>query len=217
MQLEKKQENLYGRYEMIDIRYNRQKSLDLKSVKKVIVVGCGGIGYNFAKIAAMSGVEGFYLFDDDTLETHNLNRIDVPSKAIGMNKAEMTAKVIKNIRDDVFIMHIPFRLNSSNFPEDKEIEWMADCTDNFKSQQDNYKIAKAKGINYLKAGYDGESFSIHDSPAMWGDLEADDDGYTVIPSWSVPAIVVACLAVAKIMKYESCSPSSDLQTIMRRL
>lgn len=202
---------------MSDIRYNRQKSLDLKDVKKVVVVGCGGIGYNFAKIASMSGIKGFYLFDDDVLETHNLNRIDVPSKAIGMNKAEMTAKVIKGIRDDVFVMHIPFRLNNSNFPEDKEIEWVVDCTDNFESQRNNYKITQSKGLRYLKAGYDGESFSIHDSPATWGDLETDDDGYTIIPSWSVPAVVVACLAVAKIMKYNDCTPSTDLQTVMKRL
>lgn len=202
---------------MNDIRYNRQKTLELNDVKKVLVVGCGGIGYNFSKIAAMSGVQGFYLFDDDIMETHNLNRIDVPSRAIGMNKADMTKKVIKNIRDDVFVMDLPFRLNENNYPDDPDIEWMVDCTDNFKSQQENYKLAKSKGVKYLKAGYDGESFSIHDSPATWGDLGADDDGYTVIPSWSVPAIIVASLSVAKIMKYEGCSPSSDIGTLMRRL
>lgn len=202
---------------MNDVRYARQKSLDLNSVNKVIVVGCGGIGYNFAKISALSGVKGFYLFDDDRLESHNLNRIDVPTEAIGMNKSEMTSKVIKRLRNDVFVMFFPFRLSEHNFPEDDEIEWLVDCTDNFKSQQNNYKLSKNKGIKYIKAGYDGESFSIHDKPASWGDMGDNDDGYTIIPSWSVPAIVVACLTVAKIMKYNDETVSTDISTIMKRL
>ena len=62
----------------------------------------------------------------------------------------------------------------------------------------NQEIANKIGSKYLKAGYDGENFSIHNSVAEWGESE---DGYVVIPSWVVPASIVAALTVGKVMKY----------------
>jgi molybdopterin/thiamine biosynthesis adenylyltransferase len=193
--------------------YKRQEKLELKEVGPIIVVGCGGIGYNFTKIAAMSGIKSFYLYDDDTIEAHNLNRIDVPIEAIGMNKADVTMKVVTRLRN-VSILAFPFKLSKTNYPPDNNIEWLVDCTDKFASQKDNYEIAQDHVINYMKIGYDGESFSIHNHPALWGNDDSNDDGYRIVPSWSVPAILVSCLAVAKIMKYQDETISSDIKTLM---
>ena len=101
---------------------------------------------------------------------------------------------------------MPWRFNESS---NTGTDWLIDCTDNYKSQVKNEKLAKAFGMKYLKAGYDGENFSINDRVATWG--EDDEDGYRVVPSWVVPASVVAAMTVAKIMKY----PNSELHSSIK--
>lgn len=188
--------------------YNRQEKLNLKTPNKVAVVGCGGIGYWVAKFLAMSGCEWIELFDPDVLEEHNLNRLDIPFRFIGKNKADVTKEAILSIREEATVYSYPFKFNdlSSGF------EWVIDCTDNSDSQMENQAIAKRMGSKYFKAGYDGEGFGIHNTIAEWGE---STDGYTIVPSWVVPAVVVAALAVAKVMKYPDKECISSIPHLFR--
>ena len=190
--------------------YDRQAKLDLKKNVSITVFGCGGIGYWVAKFAAMSGVETIYLFDDDTLEEHNLNRLDLPLKFLGRNKADILKTVINNLRPDCTVYAMPWRYNESS---DTGTVWLIDCTDNYKSQLKNQKLADGFGMNYFKAGYDGEDFSINDRVGEWGD--DDEDGYKIVPSWVVPAVLVAAMAVAKIMKYPLSEIHSNILGVFR--
>ena len=45
---------------------------------------------------------------------------------------------------------------------------------------------------------------------MWGEAP---DGYVVIPSWVVPAVIIAAMAVAKIMKYPDAEVVSSVKGI----
>ena len=180
---------------MTNLLYDRQKTLDLNTHTSITVVGVGGVGFWVAKFAAMSGIQEIHLFDDDTIEYHNLNRLDVPEKFIGRNKAEVGQIIIRSIRPDCNVKAFPMRLKGYMFSNSV---WLVDCTDNYESQLENQKIAKEAGSKYMKVGYDGESFSINNKVAEWGEAE---DGYVVIPSWCVPASIVGALAVAKIVKY----------------
>jgi hypothetical protein len=161
------------------------------------VVGVGGVGFWVAKFAAMSGISEIHLFDDDTIEYHNLNRLDIPEKFIGRNKAGVGKIVINSIRPDCKVKAFGMRLREYMFPK---TDWLIDCTDELKSQEENQSIADKHNARYMKVGYDGESFSINDRVAEWGEAE---DGYVVVPSWCVPASIVGALAVAKIVKYPS--------------
>ena len=58
------------------------------------IVGLGGIGYWVAKFLAMAGVEKLYVFDFDVIEEHNLNRLDLPSRFVGKNKADVVKIVV---------------------------------------------------------------------------------------------------------------------------
>ncbi len=87
-----------------------------------------------------------------------------------------------------------------------------DCTDNADSQIDNQAIAKKMGAKYFKAGYDGMNFGIHNTVAEWGE---STDGYTIVPSWVVPAVIVASLAVAKIMKFPEKECISSVEHLFR--
>ena len=187
--------------------YDRQETLGLNVNQSIAVIGCGGIGYWVAKYAAMSGIEKMYLFDPDVFEEHNLNRIDIPLDFLGMNKAEVTKKIINRLRPSCTCYSFPFILQDHTMPK---TDWLVDCTDKMKSQLDNQIIAQRHGAKYLKAGYDGESMSINDAVAEWGEAQ---DGYVTIPSWVVPASIVSALTVAKILKYPKYEMASTLRNL----
>ena len=188
--------------------YDRQETLELKVPKKVAVVGCGGIGYWVGKFLAMSGCEHIELYDPDVLEEHNLNRLDIPYRFLGKNKAEVTKTAIQSLREECTCYSYPFIFSDLASGYD----WVIDCTDNSDAQIKNQEIANAMGAKYFKAGYDGEGFGIHNTIAEWGE---STDGYTIVPSWVVPAVVVAALAVAKVMKYPDKEVISSIPHLFR--
>lgn len=187
--------------------YDRQETLKLKK-PSITIVGCGGIGYWLAKFAAMSGIEKMYLFDPDVIEEHNLNRLDLSIESIGKNKADVTKEIIVKIRPLISVYVMPFILQEHTF---QRTEWLIDCTDNIKSQLENQRIAKLYGSKFVKAGYDGESMTIANCVAEWGEAE---DGYTITPSWVVPATTVAALTLAKVMKYEQKEMAKTIEKIL---
>lgn len=179
--------------------YERQELIEgINNNIKVLVVGCGGIGFHVAKLLAMSGVKEIYAFDPDTLEESNLNRLDITTEYVGKNKADIVKTVLKQLRPESRVKVFPFPLKDHTYP--KGVDWVIDCTDNHAAQIENQRMADENGAKYLKAGYDGERMSLNDRVAQW-DAGDTQDGYRTTPSWAVPAIMIAALAVGKVMKY----------------
>lgn len=181
--------------------YDRQDRIEgINRDIKVCVVGAGGIGFHVAKMLAMSGVEYLYVFDPDTLEESNLNRLDIPAELVGKNKADIVKTIVRQIRPNSTVKAFPFPLKDHTYPQG--VNWVVDCTDNHKSQLQIEEMAKKNGARYVKAGYDGERMSLNDKVAQW-DAGDTQDGYRITPSWCVPAIIIAALAVGKVMKYHN--------------
>lgn len=187
--------------------YDRQETLNLNKDISLTIIGCGGVGYWVAKFAAMSGIDKMYLFDFDQIEEHNLNRLDLPASSIGKNKAAITKGMVNFLRPDATVYSMPFKFQEHLY---RETDWIVDCTDRADVQEANYKFAKKVGAKYLKVGYNGEHITLSDVVAEWGEAT---DGYTIIPSWVVPASVVAALAVGKIMKYYNKELSTNLKDL----
>jgi len=190
--------------------YERQKDIKMNTDIKVAVVGLGGVGYWVAKFLAMSGVNEFQLFDNDTLEIHNLNRLDLPISTLGMNKADVAKRVIENIRPDAEVKSVPFKFKPEFLRGSVNV--IVDCTDKISSQESVSSYAKSKGIKYMKVGYDGTHITIANKVAGWGESE---DGYQITPSWVVPAVVVASLAVGSILKYVGKELSIDIISLYK--
>lgn len=179
--------------------YERQDLIEgIDTNIKVCVVGAGGIGFHVAKGLAMSGVTDIFVFDPDILEESNLNRLDLTTDFIGKNKADVVREVIKSLRPLCNVKRFPFPMKDHLYP--KGVDWVIDCTDNHAAQLENQRMAKENGARYLKAGYDGERMSLNDRVATW-DSGDTQDGYRITPSWAVPAIIIAYLAVGKVLKY----------------
>ncbi len=187
--------------------YKRQKELDLNTDQSLTIAGCGGIGYWVAKFAAMSGMENIILFDPDVWEEHNRNRVDIPDQYLGKNKAEVTKLAIEVIRPNCFVKSFPFPLQEFSFTE---TDWLVDCTDVYKTQKFLQKLTSNFKTRYMKVGYDGLHISIHDRVAEWGE---ETEGYTIIPSWVGSPVVIAALAVTKIVKYPDKEVSCNMEDL----
>ncbi len=112
---------------------------------------------------------------------------------------------IVEIREDIKCLAFPYIAQEHTIPNDTK--FIIDCTDKFDAQLKHQDIAKGRNAKYIKAGYNGTHVSINDSVAEWGEAP---DGYTIIPSWVVPSVVVASMTVAKVLKYSGKEMSTDL-------
>jgi molybdopterin/thiamine biosynthesis adenylyltransferase len=195
--------------------YKRQEKMNIDTDITPCVVGAGGAGFNACLMLAMAGVKSIYIFDPDVFEEHNLNRIPVPYKCIGMSKTETLKSILKQMRPEMDVTVFKTKFNSTIFSE-FFITNIIDCSDNYSDQKEIYGFAKENSITYCKLGYNGERMSIDNKVAMWDVKEEDNQGYTITPSWAVPSMMVAALGVAKVLKYKEAEISFNLKDVFEK-
>ena len=184
--------------------YERQNLInDLEIPKVASVVGCGGTGFWTALFLAMSGVSELILIDSDIVEISNLNRLLLKESNIGSKKAEALRELISGIRKGLRIEIHDMRIEK---PLDCQI-LRGDifcCTDNLKSQQLICAYCKKNNLVYQRIGYDGTILNVSKTfPLSF--KEADrQEGYTVTPSWVIPAVFAAAAGVASRTYKELC-------------
>lgn len=182
--------------------YNRQLQLNLIYPECVVVVGCGGIGSWVAIFAAMSGVKKMYLFDEDTLEMSNFNRLPFCMGALNAPKVEVVAGFIRSLRPDATIIPIKGLYTKETVTAqigEGRYFTVIDCTDSPKTQVELYNICKTQNVAYIRAGYDGTRIMVTSHVSGWIKADQDRTAYDTAPSWVVPAATVAALAVYKLM------------------
>ena len=102
-------------------RYLRNKKLisqeeqeSLQS-KKIIILGCGGLGGYIAEMLARLGVGDLRIVDFDTFDESNLNRqLFSSEKNLGFSKAEEAVKRIKIINSQVRVEGINLEIDGEN-------------------------------------------------------------------------------------------------------
>ena len=193
--------------------YDRQEKFDLNTDIIPVVIGCGGVGFHVAKMLVMSGVEHIILFDNDQIEEHNLSRLDLPLSTIGMNKTEAIRLLVEQMRPDCKVTCFGYKFNPDVLDTlTVTPTHIIDCTDVHAVQLDNQAFARNKGYKYMKIGYDFTHITIGNSIAEW-DTGDSQDGYVVIPSYCVTAMVVAGLAVNKILTDSTKELSANLEDL----
>jgi len=187
--------------------YDRQQSISLKIPDTVSVVGLGGTGFWTAVFLAMSGVQNLILVDSDIIEITNLNRLPLPSSYIGFAKAWATKQYILNIRNNC-------RIETHEMKIEKEEDCIllrgtiCCCTDTLESQQLLCAYARKNGLGYQRIGYDGTILNVSRAfPLTFQAIQ--QNGYTVVPSWVVPAALAAAAGVASIL-YSEISLMDDI-------
>jgi molybdopterin/thiamine biosynthesis adenylyltransferase len=197
-----------------DLLYNRQAQLGLSIPHAITVVGCGGIGAWVAILGAMSGISNIYLFDPDDIEEHNRNRLPFCQGSLNQKKVDIVRNYILNIRPDAVVVAIPERLEGLLLNIQMSVStFIVDCTDSPKSQFTIYKACKEHSIGYVRAGYDGTHMTVTSNVSGWIKTDVVEEAYTVNPSWVVPAVTVAALAIGKMEKYFNQEISTDVGEI----
>ena len=184
--------------------YERQKLIEGLEIPEVAsVVGCGGTGFWTALLLAMSGVKELILLDSDIVEVSNLNRLLLQESSVGKKKAEALKELISGIRKEIRIEIQDMRIEK---PIDCQI-LRGDifcCTDNLKSQQIICAYCKKNELAYQRIGYDGTILNVSKTfPLSLKDAD-EERGYTVTPSWVIPAVFAAAAGVASRTYKELC-------------
>ena len=194
--------------------YNRQEKLELDIPISIAVIGVGGVGFWVVYLAAMSGIGKLFLFDGDSVDETNLNRLPMLISDVGRKKVEVAREKILELRPETSVICVSQNINPDNLKMAIEKDTVViDCTDNIEIQRGLYGMCNIEGIRYIRAGYDGTHITIADSVPGWGQ---GIGRYTVFPSWVVPTIIVAAMAVGKICKYPSMMFSGEIDEILNR-
>lgn len=175
--------------------YNRQSTLDLKLPDTIAVIGCGGGGSWVALFSALIGIKTIHLFDSDTIEESNRNRLPFSKESIGDLKTVETARLIESMRDTKVIIHKEIDINNIS-PELLLCDVVFDCTDNYNVQKALFKYCTKNELTYLKGGYNGNHITVTSVIPEWGEDE-NVSGYEQppTPSYVIPAALSASLLV----------------------
>ena len=183
--------------------YERQNLIsNLKIPEVASVVGCGGTGFWTALFLAMSGTEELILVDSDIVEVSNLNRLLLQETCVGKKKSQSLKELILSVRKDVRIEIQDMRIEK---PIDCQVlrGEVFCCTDNLKSQQIICAFCKKNDIPYQRVGYDGTILNVSKTFPLSFKEDARD-GYTVTPSWVIPAVFASAAGVASRTYKELC-------------
>lgn len=183
--------------------YDRQNMIrDLAIPKVTSVVGCGGTGFWTAIFLAMSGVEELILVDNDTIQVSNLNRLPLNENCVGMKKTAVIKEFIDEIRKPMRI-----ELHDKRIKKPKDCTILRGvvfcCTDNLKSQQIVCAYCKKNDIPYQRIGYDGTILNVSKAFPLSFE-EPTNQGYTITPSWVIPAVFAAAAGVSSKLYKELC-------------
>ena len=183
--------------------YERQNLInDLEIPNLASVVGCGGTGFWTAVFLAMSGVKELILVDSDVTEVSNLNRLLLKEDQVGIKKTEVLKELICGIRKQTRVEIQDMRIEK---PLDCQVlrGEIFCCTDNLKSQQLICAYCKKNNLVYQRIGYDGTILNVSKTfPLSF--KEPVQEGYTVTPSWVIPAVFAAAAGVASRTYKELC-------------
>ncbi|MHA1672196.1 MAG: HesA/MoeB/ThiF family protein [Promethearchaeota archaeon] len=119
--------------------------------RTITIAGVGGLGMITAEILARCGVGQLNLFDKDTVDTVNLNRIGFLEADIGQDKVSIIAKNIRQINPDVNTH--PIHGDIMNFGVEDLFDEAVANSDAVMMGVDNYParmFVNQKCINYKK-------------------------------------------------------------------
>ncbi|WP_294463878.1 tRNA threonylcarbamoyladenosine dehydratase [uncultured Anaerofustis sp.] len=107
--------------------------------KKVLIIGCGGVGGFAAEAIARSGIFNITITDNDIIDITNLNRQIISlSSNIGKYKVDVLYDRIKDINPSCNVIKIKEFINSENLKDiiTKDFDYVIDAIDSMTSKID---------------------------------------------------------------------------------
>ncbi len=103
---------------------------------RVVIAGVGGLGSVVSMYLVAAGVGHIALFDNGTLEIHNLNRqIMYDEEGLGMYKVVAAVKRLKRLNSEIEVVGYAEDVRSGKFREEaSRANLIVDCLDNWASR-----------------------------------------------------------------------------------
>ncbi|MGV9172895.1 MAG: HesA/MoeB/ThiF family protein, partial [Promethearchaeia archaeon] len=145
---------------------------DLKT-RHVGIVGAGGLGTVSAEMATRCGVHEISLFDFDTVEVVNLNRLLYKEKHLGKSKVKVVKNYLSEINPDIKINTYMKDIMDMNFEKEfenviKSLDLVLNGLDNIPARKYlNIKCIKLN-IPYIDAGASRSGLSGYVHPVLPG-------------------------------------------------
>lgn len=113
--------------------FTKETQLSL-GLKKVVVIGAGGLGSPVLQYLVAAGVGNIDIIDPDIVSLSNLQRqVLFNEEVIGQNKAETAKKVLNKLNSHINIEAIPEKVDEGNIDRliESNVDLIIDASDNF--------------------------------------------------------------------------------------
>lgn len=118
------------------------------SLKKILIVGCGGLGCSVAIALGSSGIGNIDLIDFDEVSIHNIHRqIAFNLDDIGKNKAIVLKEFLLKRSKFTNINSYPISLSEFNYEDNYDL--IIDATDNLETRVLIDKLAKKNNTPWI--------------------------------------------------------------------
>lgn len=193
---------------MNDPRLERQETLGINTNQSVAIIGVGGIGSWVALELGLAGVREIHLFDDDTVDTSNLNRLPVLGTMVNLPKTHAVKEMLHLLRgagtEGLWAsQNIYLHPNFHPLLKYPAFDWLVVSTDTGKSRDEAFAYAKKHKIKYIEMGAEGHGCTITGSPGDWESSHEADPGYAHVPVWVGPCVLAATVAAYYILLGDS--------------
>ena len=140
----------------------------------VVIVGIGGVGSVAAEMLTRCGVGKLILYDYDTVEIANMNRLFFRPEQAGMTKTEAAAQTLRTINPDV-----QYETHNANITSTSEFEKMLDrfqhgglvagqpvdlvlsCVDNYAARTSINQACNELDLIWMESGVSEDAVSGH--------------------------------------------------------
>jgi len=222
-----------------EINLRQQHIVSDYSEKIAIVVGLGGIGSWIAVDLALIGIGTLILFDDDKIESSNLNRTLFKLSQVGEYKTKAVKQLISERRKNILVITNEELFQAEHLKKYNGIDYFFDCSDTTRLKDSLAEIkskietpppatkgktvitsAHSNNTNedmevitfpmYCKLGYDGFNATMCLNDFTTGQWGVDSS-YIAIPSFfGTPQIISAMAVIELLMKRKQVSRTVNM-------
>lgn len=164
----------------------------------IAIVGCGGVGSWVALFfSQFDHVNHMGLFDSDVVELSNLERTVYRKPDLDREKTDALEDILREQSSSDMVISCYDDITEDNYRLLNFYKLRVVCADDVECRNIVMKLD-----NSISIGYDitpsEDSITVSESGSIW-DIDGDD-GYTIEPSWSVPAVLPALIAVYSVAR-----------------
>lgn len=180
--------------------------------KSVAVVGVGGVGSVAAEMLTRCGVGRLLLYDYDSVELANMNRLFFRPEQAGMTKVDAAKQTLEGINPDVAIEGFGFSITTMSGyerfvqsitggegPGGSRVDLILSCVDNYEARISINQACLELGQTWMESGVSEDAVSGH--------IQVVEPGRTACFE-CVPPLVVASGVDEKTLKREGVCAAS---------